>query len=386
MSPEHRPLVAALGVFPPPVTGMSLCTERVASRLEECCEVVRFNLSDDSKSVTWRFRVNKLLRMAGALLRMAWQRRLRDATLYMPLNAAGAMYYNLAAALVARLRGWRTVVHHHVYLYLRNYDWRVRALDRLMGAHGLHLLLCPDMQRRLVELYGVRAPCAFVPSTIMLSAGSHASEPLEAPPEPRPLRRLGHISNLSEAKGALLAIRTLARLRDEGRDVELVMAGPSMEASVERGIAEAQKAYGASFDYRGPVYGAEKERFFRDIDVLLFPSTFRLEAQPIVLSEAFAYGKPVLTFGISCIPSLVAEASWHVRPQDDFVEFAAQRIKAWQDEPSAFAAAQRCALERAGQLVKEAELALVRLADWVVRRSPQEFVVQREDLPEPTPC
>jgi glycosyltransferase involved in cell wall biosynthesis len=304
--------------------------------------------------------------------------------LYMPLNAGGAMYYNIAAALVARARGWRTVVHHHVYLYLRNYDWRVRVLDRLLGSRGMHLALCPDMRRRLIELYGAKTPCAYLPSTIVGSLDGGDSAPTGA--EVRAPRRLGHISNLTEAKGALLAIRTFAQLRAEGHDVEMILAGPSTEPAVDRAIEDAQRAFGVSFDYRGPVYGEEKKQFFQDIDVLLFPSTFRMEAQPIVLSEAFAFGKPALAIAISCVPSLIGPAAWHVCPKKDFIEFAAELIGRWQANPEEYAAAQEYATRRSRELSEDAARSLARLADWIEHGESGDFVALGEELREPVPC
>lgn len=374
MPDKQRPLVIVLGVFPPPVTGMSLCTERVAKAFAEQCDVDRANVSDGSPRVTWAFRIRKSLRMIAVLVRLALKPGLRGAVLYMPLNAAAAMYFNLAAAAIARLRGWRTVVHHHVYLYLNRRDWRVGLLDRLIGSRGLHLPLCTDMRQRLIDLYDIQAPCAYVPSTIMLAGEERtASEPPAG--VSRPVRRLGHISNLTQAKGAIIAIRTFAKLCEEGQDVELIVAGPATEQIVDDEIAAAAQKFPGRFDYRGPVYGAAKAAFFDDIDVLLFPSSFRYEAQPIVLSEAFAYGKPALAFGISCIPSLVGHSEWHVCPQGDFAEFAGGLFKHWQAHPERYAAARRIAFDRANALERDAELALQRLVAWVCQEDTGDFVV-----------
>jgi glycosyltransferase involved in cell wall biosynthesis len=374
-SAKPQPRVIVLGVFPPPVTGMSVCTERIAKHLAERFDVVRANLSDGSPRITWAFRFKKLLRLIGALVRLAFKPGLRGAVLYMPLNATAAMWYNLCAAAIARVRGWRTIVHHHVYLYLNNRDWRVKLLDRLMGRRGLHLPLCADMRRRLIEQYDIQAPCAFVPSTIMLAGEEAAPLVIPAPDDARPVRRLGHISNLTQAKGALIAIRTFEKLHEEGADVELVLAGPMTEPVVEQEIAAAKAKFGDRFDYRGPVYGAAKTAFFEDIDILLFPSTFRFEAQPIVLSEAFAFGKPALAFGISCIPTLVDAPQWHVCPQGDFVTFAGHLFKQWQKSPDDYAAARRFAVERAESLKREAAAALDNLSAWVAGQPTDGFVL-----------
>jgi glycosyltransferase involved in cell wall biosynthesis len=376
MSVDPRPLAIVFGVFPPPVTGMTLCTECIADHLAKRLNVYRANVSNNAARITWSFRLKKLLRALAMLLRLATRPQFRGAVLYMPLNAVAALYYNIAAALIARLRGWPTAVHHHVYLYINRYDWRLRLLDRLLGPSGLHLVLCTTMRAQLVELYRLKTPCAIVPSTILVLGQDDHSAPALSNGAGDTLRRLGHMSNLCKSKGTLLAIDTFAKLRDSGEDIKLVVAGPILEPEVEQGIAAAKQRYPESFDYRGPVYGDAKQRFFEDIDLFLFPSTYPQEAQPIVLSEAFSYGKPALAIGISCIPSLMGQPGWHVPRGVNFTDFAANLITKWRDDPNEYAAARQLALRRVEGLKQEAQQALENLAAWARGEETGDFITR----------
>jgi glycosyltransferase involved in cell wall biosynthesis len=383
---NDRPPVLVFGVLPPPVTGMTLCTEAIADFLQRHHAVQRFNLSDGSGKISWTFRLRKFGRTCVALGRLLISGKLSGAVLYMPLNSGFAMYYNVAAAFIARIRGWRTVVHHHTYFYLVRYDWRVKVLDRLIARKGLHLALCCHMRERLMECYNLRAPFDLLPSTVLLakdvSDGQSASQPQYPPIAPQ---RLGHISNLSPAKGTLLALETFAKLREEGHDVRLIVAGPIMEPTIADQIQQMQKKFGDSFDYRGPVYGAAKHRFFEDIDVLLFPS--QMEAQPLVLSEAFAYAKPALARSISCIPSLIGTEKWHVPLGENYVSFAADRIKRWRGCPEEFAAARQFAHQRVAVLKADAQSAMQRLSQWLDdrerRAAPAEPALSEQALQSP---
>jgi glycosyltransferase involved in cell wall biosynthesis len=347
---------------------MTLCTEAIADFLQRHHAVRRFNLSDGSGKISWTFRLRKFGRTLVALGRLLISRKLSGAVLYMPLNSGFAMYYNLAAAFIARIRGWRTVVHHHTYFYLVRHDWRVKVLDRLIAGKGLHLALCCHMRKRLLECYGFRAPFDLLPSTVLLAKELWDRQPATqlqyAPMAPQ---CLGHISNLSPAKGTLLALETFARLREEGHDVRLIVAGPIMEPKIADHIQQVQNTFGDSFDYRGPVYGDAKHRFFEDIDVLLFPS--QMEAQPLVLSEAFAYAKPALARSISCIPALIGTEEWHVPLDEDYVTFAADIIKRWRGCPEEFAAARQFAHQRVAVLNADAQSALNRLLQWLDDRA-----------------
>jgi glycosyltransferase involved in cell wall biosynthesis len=136
-----------------------------------------------------------------------------------------------------------------------------------------------------------------------------------------------------------------------------------MEPAVQRELDTVRKSHGDHVDYRGPVYGEDKAQFYSDVDVVLFPS--KMEAQPIVLSEAFAVGKPVIAKALSCIPSLIGESSWTVDPQADYVEFAVRLVEHWLGNPDAYSKASDFAARRATMLSEDAEQKLQDFAVWV---------------------
>ena len=81
------------------------------------------------------------------------------------------------------------------------------------------------------------------------------------------------------AKGLDTVIDVLTRLAREVARVQLVLAGPVQSPTSNADVIEAaQREFGPSLDYRGPVYGEEKRRFFRDIHVKLFPT--RISRRP----------------------------------------------------------------------------------------------------------
>ncbi len=354
----------ALGVFPPPVTGMTLCTERVTQALESAGSVRRLNLSSGAALITLGFRLRKLARLLAALPQLlVHRRRAQRVVLYMPCNRGLAMYYNLAAAAIARLRGFRVALHHHGYNYLNRYDWRVKTLDRIMGPSSAHLVLCPHMVEALRERYQPRAQMQIVPSTMLLEA-QHLSAPLAQRTPHSPLR-IGHLSNLSHAKGIDHVRNLFDRLVAANRSVSLVLAGPATDDVARQSIAACQAKHGDRVQWLGPVYDAEKEAFFRQIDLFLLPS--RNEAQPVVISEAFSYGKPVIAFGRSCIPGLFGSGTQgNIPPAGDFVEPAANLIETWLADPTEYDRQARLAQQRTLELHGEAQVRLKEFVQWTL--------------------
>ncbi len=156
----------------------------------------------------------------------------------MPCNAGFAAHFNILAMLAARLRGYRCVLHHHYYRYLDQFQWSIKLLTWNLGPNDLQIVLCPDMESRLRDAYGRRLPIAIVPSTIQMLAPTLESKSLQADVAlPQITFRMGHISNLQMEKGLDTAVAVLRTLRQRGRDVQLVLAGP-MQSKIERTFIE----------------------------------------------------------------------------------------------------------------------------------------------------
>jgi glycosyltransferase involved in cell wall biosynthesis len=125
--------------------------------------------------------------------------------------------------------------------------------------------------------------------------------------EPAPVpsaKRLVCVGRLCEQKGQLLLVEAAAQLAREGLDFELVLVGDGpMRKEVEaladkEGVRERVRITGwASGDVvRSEIEGAR---------ALVLPSF--AEGLPVVIMEALALGRPVITTYIAGIPELVAD-------------------------------------------------------------------------------
>ena len=131
-----------------------------------------------------------------------------------------------------------------------------------------------------------------------------------SPPVPAPeIARLVCVGRLCEAKGQLLLVEAAARLRERGIGCELVLAGDGplrgeLEAAVRRhGLNGAVRITGwiSSERVRGEILAAR---------ALVLPSF--AEGLPVVIMEAMALRRPVLSTFVAGIPELVrhGENGW----------------------------------------------------------------------------
>ncbi|WP_170433130.1 glycosyltransferase [Ruegeria arenilitoris] len=116
---------------------------------------------------------------------------------------------------------------------------------------------------------------------------------------------LGLLSNLSCAKGLDRFIKLARDLRAEGVQFEARLAGPVAEE--DAGLLASALTEIPELVHVGPLYGEAKNEFLKNLDLFVFPTNYRNEAQPIVIYEAMAQGVPTLSVDRGCILDQVGD-------------------------------------------------------------------------------
>ncbi len=135
---------------------------------------------------------------------------------------------------------------------------------------------------------------------------------LAEPPTPVPdVPRLVSVGRLNEQKGQLLLVQAAARLRDQGMKFELVLVGDGeLRKPIDALIA--QERLESVVTITGWATADEVKRHLVSGRALVLPSF--AEGLPVVIMEALALGRPVLTTSIAGIPELVGhdQCGWLV--------------------------------------------------------------------------
>jgi glycosyltransferase involved in cell wall biosynthesis len=169
------------------------------------------------------------------------------------------------------------------------------------------------------------------------------------PARPIPLaRRLVCVSRLCEQKGLLLLIEAAHRLLAEGEDLELVLAGDGeLRVDIERLIARHKLQ--PKVHITGWISGEQVRQEMLTARALVLPSF--AEGLPVVIMEAMALRRPVISTFVAGIPELVRpnEHGWLVPAGD--VQALVQAMRACLNASPEFltcmgAAARECVLAR----------------------------------------
>jgi glycosyltransferase involved in cell wall biosynthesis len=266
-----------VGPLSPEVSGQVVATHDMIGLLEPATVV---DVGVDSAVL----KVRRYLRAFFAALSQ------RAAAFYLSVPARRAIGLPIPAVLAARLTGKQILLHHHSYARVARRSRAMAVLVWIAGAEALHLVQGRDVAARMRRLYRLERVATFS------NVGHVSVHP--SPPRTGPLV-FGHLSDLAiEAKGARRALDAFLAIREAIPEARMIVAGPCRGPRAEALVAEAQRE---GVTWLGPVFGADKQRFFDQVDVFLFPSRYRHETQGIVNLEAMASGAAVVAFDQACI-------------------------------------------------------------------------------------
>ncbi|MCC7476810.1 MAG: glycosyltransferase family 4 protein [Pirellulales bacterium] len=344
--------------MPPPVTGLSVLTEKVVDSLKERTSLLIGNFSAGDSRPSFRTRIIRTFRATACLAKLLLHGRKRNGRLYLACNSQGGLLMTALTIKLAHLLGYKVFLHHHGYMYIDEYDWRMKWTERYLSPNDVHLMHAQQMIDDYRNRYTSKAQFTFMyPAIAAFALGNARQNP------PLPLR-LGFLANLTLAKGIDLVLDTFEKLHERGRNVQLVLAGMIASDDAERLVNEALRKYDGAVRYVGAVYNEQKHEYFKSIDCFLFPS--RTEAWPIVLNEAQAEGLPIVATNRGCIRTCVdTEAGLVVYNPNEYVDLAVRQVEEWMDSPEKYAAASRAAIAQAERFQREGKQQLEQLVSRI---------------------
>jgi putative colanic acid biosynthesis acetyltransferase WcaF len=356
--------VFLVGPHPPPVHGVAVVNDAVRARLgargQDCCIV---DLSAPSLARGWRNRLSRGPRVLRGLWRVLTSSQAGDC-LYLSLSGGAGQAYDLAFAAVGRVVGMRCFVHHHSFAYVTRASALTRLFVAIAGTRAVHVCLSPLMAERLRKGYGGVREIRTVSNVAWLPEGGCVT-----PRRKHALASIGFLGNIAAEKGVLDFLDVAARLEGSRAPVSCLLAGPFQDEIAERVVRERLRRLPLC-EYHGAVSGGHKSAFFERIDVLLFPTRYRNEAEPLTVHEALMHGVPVIAFGRGAIKEMLADSGGLAIEQGaDFAGEALRQLQLWRQDADALAGASVAARARSTAMRASASRAAEALLDELCAKS-----------------
>lgn len=322
-----KPKLHFLAVLPPPVTGMTVASRFMVDRFSATYTVGLYGPRKPRQLNGALWSLFKHAHLLLGAIRISCTARRHDAV-YFVLDSGYGAAGSILIAKILNLRNMHIIVHHHVFSYFNKPTTLSRTFFRATQK-ATHIVLCRGMQRRLHANYGDRIPTEVLSNRNLIQAP-------ESPPERDRLRAIGFLGNITQEKGIGTFLRTATHLSQTCPGIKIHIAGPIADPA----IAEAVRSFVATDPerrrYHGAVYGMEKDKLLRAIDVLLFPTEYRNEAEPLTIYEALRYGSVVIANDLGCISEQIGVDKFLVRTGDSFIDIAAPLIEAAYQDPQVY--------------------------------------------------
>lgn len=309
--------VCVAGYFPPPVTGQTMATQRLADLLSPVASVDQINLNEKAENkieTAASFQSQKVIQyIAGGKKLKAYIEGNPESTL---------LWTSISPQMLGHMRDLITVYpgikQSQRVLALShwgNFDRVFRQpttrltakllLQRLDGLVFLNNQLAqncaawiPDHKRFIIP--------NTIDDTVCASVEELHDKRMANGPESR--LRILFLSNMIESKGYLDLLEALIHLKRSGTPFRARFAGRWLKKEDEDAFNNAlsYNQLTADVSHLGPVNDRKKVKALHLwADVFVLPTYYPTEAQPLVLLEAMNAGTPVVATAHSGIPEMI---------------------------------------------------------------------------------
>jgi len=324
IEPGAQVPLAVIGAYPPPVNGYAAITSGLEQLVKPHRRTIRIDISPGTAKRGVRYHATRIARVAAAFLQLV-RLRLRAGRFdtYIATESRLGLLYTLTLALAARVLGSSLYLHHHVFRYIDEKSALMRVLVSLTQQSATHIFLCSCMKRDFARAYARTHRSATISNLAFVPLPASSASPRD----PGASLVVSHLSNLTREKGLYTFLALAEAAVEAGLDARFLLAGPVMDEADRGAIEETARRLGARFEYRGPLFGPDKEAFYRECDIFAFPTIYENEAQPMVLFEALLHGCQILSYDRGCIAEQVGDSGWVIGRDEDFLRAALPILK-----------------------------------------------------------
>lgn len=298
MRREQRP-VYVYSQVPPPFHGSAMMTLNLIQALrDESLEVVlldrRFSRSSDAVGKPSLSKILRVPSLVGRALRVPRG----GVCVFFITNRLGSFLVDVMVLAVLRARRVKVVHYVHTFGYhqLSQQNRLLGALVRWCFGNANPVVVLSRGHAEDLVGGGVQATPRLI---------SNACKPVVSEVYASTLPKVVYFATVSTAKGAEVFLEVAARTSQLRPDLKFEMYGAVAEDRMTSLIANASQTI-ANFSYCGEIRDDETKRaVLGSASILLYPSTYKYEAQPLAIIEAMSAGVYTIAYPAGSIMEML---------------------------------------------------------------------------------
>lgn len=312
-----------IGPLPPPLTGMAYVNEKMKNVfISRNMKISVINTSADNLNLSVKTRIKRLYKVIKLIFGLfKLRKREKFNILYMSVSGGFGQLYEILFLLINKNIESK-YLHHHCYSYIEKKSTITSLLTRLSGKDCVHITQSNKMANNLKKTYSCVNNVIPISNVVFQDIfNDHESFVRTS------LKTIGFLSNISKQKGIFEFLNLVDMCANT--KLEFLIVGPFQNSKLKTEVLRIISKL-KNVEYLGPKFGKSKSEFFQSIDLFVFPTKYRNETEGIVNLEAIRSGAPVIAFGRGCIPEIIGDsAGYCIKPSDDFVSNAFNKINEW---------------------------------------------------------
>ena len=259
----------------------------------------------------------------------SWFKMLTVSSVYLIVSTSVLGFIkDFLVILVAWLLRKKIIVHLHGGGYRLFYEQQSPFRQRIIRwtlRRTARIIVLGELLRNQFDFWDAPELIVVVPNGMAHPTGSQSMVAKQAPTKDEPWRCL-YLSNLMETKGYYVLLEAAELLcANQAYNFQIDFCGGFIESSAESGSATRATQLQADFNrkvnenplnkfvtYHGTVGGTKKEKLLENAHVLILPTWYPWEGQPLSIIEAMACGTPVIGTRHAGIPEEIVhqETGW----------------------------------------------------------------------------
>lgn len=319
--------VLVIGPLPPPLNGAAKNTKIFTDLISKESQVLKLptqSLNGSAHARNWKYHLDRAALTLRNAKKIITYITAKDSA-YIVADGGKGIFYNILYAIALRSKGVKKIwIHHRNLQNISNKATGLKLFTKILGTKATHIFLTQEMAGLFSqnisydtkhEILSNSATCDIDPAPVTHNNSKYCT--------------VGFLSNLTSEKGFDIVCDSFEKIEKEIPEIIFSIAGPAINEDAKKRLKQLEINIGPKLKYWGAV-NAEKNDFYHECDIFIFPTKYKLEAQPNVIFEALAAGCYVISTKHACIPETLdgAEHSLiQLGPNTEMVESISNEIK-----------------------------------------------------------